>query len=100
MGRLAEHVYTAPAQIRHLEALVAELPANGHVVLQLNDGTRHDGIVCTRPNVQMFRDGAENEGVNGVVRLERLDAPDWRCFVWLSDIRHVEHRDCSMGGET
>ncbi len=44
MGRRAEHVDTEPAQIRHLEALVAELPANGHVSLRLNEGTRYDGI--------------------------------------------------------
>lgn len=100
MGRLAEHVYTEAAQIRQLEALVAELPGNGHVVLRLNDGSSQDGIVCVRPNVQMFRDGEESEGVNGVVRLERPDAPNWSCFVWLSDIRQVEHRDCTMGSET
>jgi Protein of unknown function (DUF3247) len=100
MGRLATQVYTDPAQIHHLESLVEALPANGHVVLLLNDGSRYDGIVCARPSVQMFRDPAENEGINGVVRLERTDAPDWPCYVWLGDIRHVEHLDSSMGSES
>jgi predicted transcriptional regulator len=99
MGRLAENVYTDPAQIRHLKALVEELPANGHVVLLLNDGRSYDGVVCARPNVQMFRDEDDNEGINGVVRLERPDVPYWNCYVWLGDIRRVEHLDCSLGSE-
>lgn len=100
MGRLAEHVYTDPGRIRDLEALVEELPANGHVVLLLNDGRSYDGVVCARPSVQMFRDSDENEGVNAVVRLERPDAPDWNCYVWLGDIRRVEHLDSTMGSES
>lgn len=100
MGKYAEHVYTDPAQIRHLEALIAELPANGHVVLLLNDGSSFDGVVCARPNVQVFRDEDDNEGINGVVRLERPDVPDWDCYVWLDDIRRVEHLDCTMGSES
>ncbi|RDI98575.1 DUF3247 family protein [Dyella solisilvae] len=99
MGRRAEQVYTERAQIRQLEALVEELPANGHVVVQLNDGSSYDGIVCERPIVQVFRDGDENEGVNGVVRLERPDAPDWNCYLWLGDIHRVEHLDSAMGSE-
>jgi hypothetical protein len=100
MGRLATQVYTDPAQIHHLETLVEALPANAHVVLLLNDGSRYDGIVCARPNVQMFRDPDENEGVNGVVRLASTDAPDQGCYVWLGDIRHVEHLDSTMGSES
>ncbi|HET6553457.1 MAG TPA: DUF3247 family protein [Dyella sp.] len=100
MGRFAEQVFIHPAEIRHLEGLVQALPTNGHVVLVMNDGTSHDGIVCERPNVQMFRDIAENEGINGVVRLERPDVPDWTCYVWLGDIRRVEHLDSTMGSET
>ena len=100
MGRLATQVYTDPAQIHHLETLVHELPANGHVVLLLNDGSSYDGIVCARPSVQMFRDSDENEGINGVVRLERPDVPDWRCYVWLGDIHRVEHLDSALGSES
>lgn len=100
MGRLAEHVYTDAAKIQRLEHLVDQLPANGHVVLQLMDGTSYDGVVCTRPNVQMFRDSDENEGINGVVRLERPDAPAWSCYVWFGDIHRVEHLDSTMGSES
>jgi hypothetical protein len=100
MGQFAERVYTDPAKIRHLEDLVGELPTNGHVVLQLIDGTSYDGVVCERPNVQVFRDYKENEGINGVVRLERPDAPMWSCYVWLGDIHRVEHLDSTLGSET
>lgn len=100
MGRVAERVYTDPAKISHLESLVHELPTNGHVVLWLNDGSIYDGVVCERPNVQMFRDVWENEGINGVVRLERPDVPHWNCYVWLGDIRRVEHLDSTLGGES
>lgn len=100
MGRVAERVYTDPNTISQLESLVHELPTNGHVVLLLHDGSSYDGVVCERPNVQVFRDVAENEGINGVVRLERPDVPDWSCYVWLGDIRRVEHLDSTLGGES
>jgi hypothetical protein len=100
MGRMAEHVYTDPREIRHLEHLVEALPPNGHVVLLLNDGSSEDGVVCARPSIQVFRDGEENEGINAVVRLERPDVPDWNRYIWLDQIRRVEHLDCVMGGES
>jgi hypothetical protein len=99
MGQFAERVYTDPAKIRRLEHLVGELPTNGHVVLQLVDGTSYDGVVCERPSVQVFRDRQEKEGINGVVRLERPDAPNWTCYVWLGDIHRVEHLDSILGSE-
>ena len=99
MGQLAERVYTDPARIRRLEYLVDQLPTQGHVVLQMIDGTSYDGVVCERPNVQVFRDAQENEGINGVVRLERPDAPAWTCYLWLGDIHRVEHLD-STGSES
>jgi hypothetical protein len=100
MGQFAERVYTDPDKIRRLEDLVDQLPTNGHVVLQLTDGTSYDGVVCVRPSVQVFRDPDANEGINGVVRLERPDAPAWSCYVWLGDIHHVEHLDSTMGSES
>lgn len=76
-----------------------ELPANGHVVLLLKDGSSCDGVVVTRPNVQMFRDADEREGINATVRLERPDVPEWSQQVWLDQIVRVEHLDSSMAGE-
>ncbi|MHB1057489.1 MAG: DUF3247 family protein [Rhodanobacter sp.] len=100
MGRQAQHVYTDPASIRQLESLVGELPANGHVVLLLKDGSSCDGVVSTRPNVQVFRDADEREGINATVQLERPDVPDWKRHVWLDQIVRVEHLDSIMGSES
>ena len=99
MGRQAERVYTDPASIRRLEALVGQLPANGHVVLLLEDGSSCDGVVSTRPNVQVFRDAQEREGINATVQLERPDVPDWNRHVWLDQIVRVEHLDSIMASE-
>ena len=99
MGRQAKHVYTDHASIRQLESLVDELPANGHVVLLLKDGSSCDGVVSTRPNVQVFRDAKEREGINATVQLERPDVPEWRRQVWLDQIVRVEHLDSTMASE-
>ncbi|PWK85918.1 DUF3247 family protein [Fulvimonas soli] len=100
MGRQAEHVYTDQASIHHLEALVRELPTNGHVRLSLKDGSRCDGFICERPNVQLFRDAEEREGFNGVVRLDHRGIGGWSRFVWLDQIARVEHLDSTLGSET
>jgi hypothetical protein len=100
MGKFAEHVYTDPAGIGRLEALVEELPTNAHVVLSLTDGSVCDGVVSVRPSMQQFLDEAHKEGVNAVVRLERPDAPDWTRSIWLDDIREVTHLDSTLGSES
>ena len=99
MGCHAEHVYTDQANIRQIKSLIRELPANGHVVLLMKDGSSCDGVVSTRPNVQLFRDRNEREGINAKVLLERPDAPAWRHDVWLDEVMRVEHLDSVMGGE-
>lgn len=77
-----------------------QLPANGHVVLLLRDGSSCDGVVTVRPSVQVFRDRDEREGINAEVQLERPDAPAWRQRIWLDQIVRVEHLDSGMGGES
>jgi hypothetical protein len=99
MGQLAEHVYTDQTSIQHIKSLIRELPANGHVVLLMKDGSSCDGVVATRPNVQLFRDPDEREGINAEVKLERPDVPDWKQNVWLDEIIRVEHLDSIRGGE-
>jgi hypothetical protein len=99
MGRLAEHVYTDQTSIRKIKSLIEELPTNGHVVLLMKDGSSWDGIVCVRPNVQMFRDPDEREGINAEVQLERPDVPEWRYKIWLDEIARVEHLDSVMASE-
>ncbi len=100
MSREAMCVYTDKRDIQRLESLVAELPANGHVVLLMHDGSACDGVVSTRPNVQVFRDPQQREGINAEVSLERPDVPGWIQHVWLDQIAHVEHLDSTMGSET
>jgi hypothetical protein len=100
MGRQAKRVYTDQASIRKLESLVDQLPANGHVVLLLKDGSSCDGVIITRPNVQVFRDGDEREGINATVQLERPDVPEWSRQVWLDQILRVEYLDSCMASES
>lgn len=100
MARSAEHVYTDAASVQRLEALVRELPTNGHVRLLLGDGAVCEGVVSERPNVQLYLDPAEQEGINGEVRLERPQEPDWHRWVWLDEIARVEHLDSTLGSET
>lgn len=99
MGRLAGKVYTEQRDIQRLEALVSELPANGHVVLVLKDGGACDGVIETRPNVQVFRDAQQREGINGEVTLRRPDAPGWERRLWLDQIARVEHLDSTLASE-
>lgn len=100
MGKCAERVYTDQASIRRLESLIDELPTHGHVVLVMKDGSSCDGVVSTRPNMQMFRDADEREGINARVRLQRPDVPDWSRHVWLDQVARVEHLDSITGSES
>lgn len=100
MGRQARQVYTDPTSIHKIESLIEELPANGHVVLVMQDGSSCDGVVSTRPNVQVFRDAEEHEGINATVQLQRPDVPEWSRHVWLDQVLRVEHLDSIMGSES
>ncbi len=99
MGKHAGHVYTAPASIQQLEELIAELPANGHVAILLKDGSRCEGIISTRPNVQVFRDEDGVEGLNAELRLEQPGKPLEGRQLWLDQIAGIEHLNSTMGGE-
>ena len=100
MGRSAEHVYTDPASIQALEALVRELPTNGHVRLALKGGESCEGVIVERPNVQLYLDpGEQREGINGELCLERPGEPDWHRWIWLDEIARVEHLDSTLGSE-
>lgn len=99
MGRLASKVYTDQGDIQRLRALISQLPAKGHVVLMLRDGSACDGVVETQPAVQVFRDAQQREGINGEVTLRRPDVPGWERRLWLDQIAHVEHLDSFLVGE-
>lgn len=100
MGKYAASVCVDVESIRRIERLVEQLPTNGHVVIVQQDGARFDGVISERPNVQVFRDARENEGINALVRLERPDDPDWHRWVWLDRIAEVEHLDSTLGSES
>ncbi|HEV7775610.1 MAG TPA: DUF3247 family protein [Luteibacter sp.] len=90
MGRNAEHVYTEPGAIARIEAWIAELPGAAVVRIVEIDGRETSGVVSVRPTVQAFRDGNENEGINGVVTLEDPDRPGWTGTIWLDRIERVD----------
>lgn len=91
MGRQAEHVYTDPSTLARFNRIAEHLQNGARVRLHLADGSHCDGVVAARPTVQAFYDGDGNEGSNGVVHLERPDAPEWRRYVWFDRIERIEH---------
>lgn len=93
MGSQAKRVCTDQISISRLELLVEQLPANGQVVLVMQDGSTCDGVVSARPSVQVFRDSDAQEGINARVLLQRPDVPGWRRNIWLDQVMRVEHLD-------
>jgi len=89
MGKYAKHVYTEQSQIATLERWLPQLPDEARVQVTLEDGSRVLGTVAVRPTVQTFRDEAENEGANGLLRLDDLDNPVQQHLIWLDTIRDV-----------
>lgn len=98
MGRYALQVFTDPADIAKLERWVAELAVNACVRVHVASGPAVEGIVAVTPTVQVFEDADGNEGLNGIVKLEDAQRPDWDGIVWLGDIVQVEHLDAVTWG--
>ena len=69
MGAQAPQVCVDARDVQRLVALIAQLPAHGHVKLHMRDGSVCEGVVRTRPNVQVFRDPKQTEGINVKVSL-------------------------------
>ncbi|MEE7546896.1 DUF3247 family protein [Xanthomonas sp. Kuri4-1] len=90
MSKYAPHVYTDPAQIATLETWVTQLPGQAQVQVTLDDGSRVVGTVAVRPTLQTFRDEHQQEGVNGQLRLDQLDASQQPHWLWLDRIAAVE----------
>ena len=89
MSRTAPAVYTTPADIARLEALLPQLPDEARVEITLATGERVRGTVAVRPTTQQYRDADENEGTNGQLRLDDLNDPSQQHLVWLDQIRDV-----------
>ncbi|MEO8809637.1 MAG: DUF3247 family protein [Rhodanobacter sp.] len=99
MGRRAPCVVTDQDAIRRLESLVEALPGNARVLLHLQDGSLCEGLISVRPTLQIFRDPHGVEGTNGEVEIERRDAAEGHCRIWLEQIARVEHLDAGMASE-
>ncbi|SEO95002.1 Protein of unknown function [Luteibacter sp. UNC138MFCol5.1] len=99
MGRIAEKVYTDPRDVARLERFVGELAINARVRVHTKSGVV-EGVVMVTPTIQVFRDAADNEGINGTVKLEDARQPGWSGLVWLGDIERVEHLDSVTMGAT
>ncbi|MGN6519893.1 MAG: DUF3247 family protein [Dokdonella sp.] len=91
MGRFAATVCTNPEDIDRLEHLVTLLPSDMRVRIIVHDGQSICGTVVERPALQLFQNADGEEGFNAVVRIDDPVAPPWTAYVWLSDIREVEH---------
>ncbi|HEY4143699.1 DUF3247 family protein [Pinirhizobacter sp.] len=97
MSKYAPQVYTDPGDIARLETLVSDLPDNACVSVVEHDGTTTTGVVAALPTVQSFRDEKENEGMNGVVRLEDTGLPGGYRTIWLDRIERVIQLDSVKG---
>ncbi|HEY4292266.1 DUF3247 family protein [Luteibacter sp.] len=100
MGRIASTVYTNPAEVARLERWVEELAINARVRVHMAEGAPVEGIVMVTPTIQVFKNAADDEGMNGVVKLEDPDKPGWNTLVWLGDIVRVEHLDSVTMGSS
>lgn len=99
MTRRAPNVCIVEADVERLVALIATLPAHGHVVLRLRDGSTCAGVVHVRGSIQVFRDPDGREGMNAELVLEFADAVGGTRRVWLDQIEHVDHLDSAMASE-
>lgn len=86
MSKYAPHVYTEQVQIATLENWVCLLDDQQRVRVELDDGQSVSGTVAVRPTLQTYRDERENEGINGELRLDQLDASQEPHWIWLDRI--------------
>lgn len=91
MGRQAAKIYTSPQDIAMLERKATDLAMDARVRIAVQGQGVVEGVVAAAPTVQMFYDLDGNEGVNGMVKLEDPERPQWNGEIWLSDIVSIEH---------
>lgn len=91
MGRLAATVYTQQRDIDRLEHLVIELPSDAYVRVTDAQGRTFEGTVVERPALQLFDHADGEQGFNAMLRLDDPNAPNGTIYLWLGDIRGVEH---------
>lgn len=91
MGRTAAIVYTEQREIDRLEQLVTHLPGDVHVRITDAEGRKFEGTVVERPAPQLFENAEGDEGFNAMLRLDDPTATEGTRYLWLGDIRNVEH---------
>ncbi|MCC4620167.1 DUF3247 family protein [Xanthomonas cassavae CFBP 4642] len=86
MPKYAPHVYTEQVQIATLEHWVSLLGDQERVRVELDDGSMLSGTVAVRPSIQTYLDDSDNEGLNGQLRLDQLDASQEPHWIWMDRI--------------
>ncbi|ALS93667.1 DUF3247 family protein [Xanthomonas oryzae] len=86
MPKYAPHVYSEQVQIATLEHWVSLLDGQERVRIELDDGSMISGTVAVRPSLQTYLDDHRNEGVNGQLRLDQLDASQEPQWIWMDRI--------------
>ncbi|MEA9587300.1 DUF3247 family protein [Xanthomonas sp. WHRI 10064A] len=86
MSKYAPHVYCEHVQIATLEHWVSLLNGQERVRIELDDGSMLSGTVAVRPTIQTYLDDNGNEGVNGQLRLDQLDASQEPHWIWMDRI--------------
>ena len=93
MARVAPRIHVSAADIARLEAIAAQLPQDGRVRIELQDGSTCAGIVEYQPSVQMFFDPQGREGSNAMVRIELMPDASTPAAglrdLWLDEIAGV-----------
>jgi hypothetical protein len=89
VSRIAGRVYSDAADLARFEAIALQLPQDTRVAIALDDGSLVQGIVTATPTLQMFFDPQDNEGLNGVVRIEGFPSGAGDHYVWLDRIQSV-----------
>jgi hypothetical protein len=89
VSRIAGRVYSDAADLARFEAIALQLPQDARVAVTLDDGSVVQGIVTATPTLQMFFDPQDNEGLNGVVRIEGFPTGSGDHYVWLDRIQSV-----------
>lgn len=86
----APRVYKDPARVARLEARLAQLLVQSHVLLLLSEGAQVTGVVAVQPLLQQYLDCKQRRGVNAIVRLDDPDRPMQQHVLWLDCIEQVQ----------
>ncbi|QEO95773.1 DUF3247 family protein [Xanthomonas oryzae] len=86
MPTYAPHVYSEQVQIATLEHWVSLLDGQERIPIELDDGSMISGTVAVRASLQTYLDEHRNEGVNGQLCLDQLDASQEPQWIWMDRI--------------